>query len=316
MNCQQERANTAFKFKRIISQITHGLATYNMNINQVSEKLKFIDLMTYDDSDEVNKKGALVEESEARDWLIDTLSAGSKSFNIDNGFGTNFGGRGRQSIEMTTNDRYVHRKIEPSLSRNHNNKVMLKELEELVQKPNKASGKRKSNKRFTTPKFDEKSLRDIETTQESGKEGPSSTPMEVFMKHNHEELLNLLQQSVQKKRESKKAEKHQEEKEALVPPYPKYHEFSNEVFDSLKISRKEPFENVTPATNGTSYNRQFVSAPAGSTYDKPYDSYVKIPTDFQHKMKEFDLLNPSVPQGLQKQYSDPRDELFVISKHN
>lgn len=175
-----------------------------MNLDEVSETLKRIDLMTYDDSEDVSKKDIPTEESEHRDWLLDALTTAPKPFNnIDNGFVANFGGRGGATTEIGSNDRYVFRKIEPTKHIKYTNNVSLKEIEELVQKPYKVRSGKKSNKRFAPPKIDEKSSRDTESTEVSTKEEVNNHPTATLMKHYNEELLSLLKQSVQKKRDLK-----------------------------------------------------------------------------------------------------------------
>lgn len=283
----------------------------------MSETLKRIDMMAYDDSDDVSKKDIPTEESEDRDWLLDTLTTGPKPFNnIDNGFVANFGGRGGTSTEMDSNDRYALRKIETTKRIKYTNKVSLKEIEELVQKPYKVRSRRKSNKRFAPPKIDEKSLGDTETTEVSSKEEVNNHPTATLMKHNNEELLSLLKQSVQKKRDLKMKRKLKEEKEAPVPVYPKSQEFSSDAFDSLKIGRKDYSENVTPVTNGTNHHNQYVPESYTPLYERPYDNYAQIPSEYKSKATDYEFSSNNYHQGLQKQYSDSREELFVISKHN
>lgn len=254
-----------------------------MDIQQAHKVLKSIDMLTYDVPDQDKTPYNIDGEAEDNDYLLDTLGAGSKSFNnMDSQLKANFGGADKLvsfEVEKTISS---HQKIGHMGSVKFTPEQEVQKLRALAHFSSEISGIKRPNQRFFDPKLGVKADEVSNIDEQVMTDTTNNVPVVEYMKYHTQLVFNLLNQKKRKKRESKLNEKIQEEKEAVQQHVNHQQEFNNDVFDNLKIEKKEHKNNCAPVTNGKNNyvenHNVMYGGMNGSYNNMQYDQLPKIPT--------------------------------------
>lgn len=97
---QQERADSALNFKRVISHLVHEATKSNVEPQTAFHELRRILAKEYEDGNVLHDGDKLEPNSEKRDFVLEALAAGSKPFNnYESGYVPANGNRTKTSLK-------------------------------------------------------------------------------------------------------------------------------------------------------------------------------------------------------------------------
>lgn len=154
------------------------------------------------------------------------------------------------------------------------------------------------------------------TGRRKGDTSEHTSSTKKYMELHNERLLSLLREQRVKKREVKRKRKIKEEKEAPSLEQVNHSEFNSDIFDNMKIARKDIRETQTAPSNGGS-NLTKLPPVTQLFNEKPSQPAIHHNGNgtYDNKILGYDIPMGNFHQGPSKNFQDPREDLFVISKH-